>query len=406
MKWWKNQKLYVKILIDVILGIVLGIIFGPSIKVIKPIGDIFIRLLQMLIIPLTFFTIISGVNKLESIKKLQSIGGKIMLIYIGTSLLSVFIGSLIALTINPGKGEEGLLSKGKDIKQDNFNFVDNIVQWIPKNIIESMSETNMLQVIVFALFIGITMVFLGDRVKRIRGFVHEASDLMINFAEIIIKFAPYGILALVANVVGTMGTDMIMEIIQYVICAFLGFLIILIVVYPLLLFFIAKVNPIDFYKKVSPAMLIAFSTTSSSATLPSSMEVADKGLRIPESVYGFTLPLGATINMNGLASTLGVISVFAANLYNTPITFTTIIQTAFLGVALALGCAGVKGADIITASLLLSTLGLPLTLVPIIAAVSPIVDMGNTVVNITGDLVGTKIVHNTNKEKTQTEVSS
>lgn len=143
-------------------------------------------------------------------------------------------------------------------------------------------------------------------------------------------------------------------------------------------------------------MLVACSTTSSSATLPASMEVSKKGLKIPETIYGFTLPLGATINMNGLASTLGVIAVFAANLYGIPITLNMILQVAFLGVVLAIGCAGVKGADVVAASLLISTLGLPLTLIPIIAAVSPLVDMGNTVVNITGDLAGTQIVHQRN----------
>lgn len=398
MKWWRTQKLYVKIFIGVFVGIVLGLVFGPSIAIIKPLGDIFIRLLQMLIVPLAFLSIVSGITKLEDIKMLRAIGSKILSIYVLTTLLATLIGVVTALMIKPGKGEEGLLGKALDIERTEFSFMDNIVQWFPSNVFQSMAETNMLQIIIFAIFAGVAMVLLGDKVKKMKALVHEGADLMIKIAEIVISFAPYGIMALIANVVGTLGLDILIEVGKYVLSAFIGFIIILLFVYPILLKIFGKTSPTFFYKQISPAMLVACSTTSSSATLPASMEVAREGLKIPENIYGFTLPLGATLNMNGLASTLGVLAVFASNLYGLPITFSTILQTAFLGVVLAMGCAGVKGADVVTASLLLSTLGLPLSIIPIIAAVSPIVDMGNTVVNITGDLAGTQIVHQRNPD--------
>lgn len=398
MKWWRTQKLYVKIFIGVLVGIVLGLVVGPSIAIIKPLGDIFIRLLQMLIVPLAFLSIVSGITKLEDIKMLRAIGSKILSIYVLTTLLATLIGVVTALIIKPGKGEEGLLGKALDIERTEFSFMDNIVQWFPSNVFQSMAETNMLQIIIFAIFAGVAMVLLGDKVKKMKSLVHEGADLMIKIAEIVISFAPYGIMALIANVVGTLGLDILIEVGKYVLSAFIGFIIILLVVYPILLKIFGKTSPTFFYKQISPAMLVACSTTSSSATLPASMEVAREGLKIPENIYGFTLPLGATLNMNGLASTLGVLAVFASNLYGLPITFSTILQTAFLGVVLAMGCAGVKGADVVTASLLLSTLGLPLSIIPIIAAVSPIVDMGNTVVNITGDLAGTQIVHQRNPD--------
>ena len=404
MKWWRNQKLYVKIFIGVLVGTILGLVFGPKIAFLKPLGDIFIRLLQMLIVPLAFLSIVSGITKLEDIRMLKSIGGKILSIYGLTTLLATLIGVVTALLIQPGKGEEGLLGKAADIERPEFSFMDNIVQWFPSNVFQSMSETNMLQIIIFAIFTGVAMVLLGDKVKKIKDLVHEGADLMIKIAEIVINFAPYGIMALIANVVGTLGVDVLIEVGKYVLSAFIGFIIILLVVYPILLKVFGKTSPTFFYKQISPAMLVACSTTSSSATLPASMEVAREGLKIPENVYGFTLPLGATINMNGLASTLGVLAVFASNLYGIPITFSVILQTAFLGVVLAMGCAGVKGADVVTASLLLSTLGLPLSIIPIIAAVSPIVDMGNTVVNITGDLAGTQIVNQRNPQYSNEEV--
>lgn len=406
MKWWRNQKLYIKIFIGVIVGVLLGLLFGPKIAVIKPIGDIFIRLLQMLIVPLAFLSIISGITKLKDIKMLKSIGGKIMLIYVLTTLVATLIGVATALVLKPGKGEKGLLAQAEAVERQEFSFIDNIVQWFPSNIVQSMAETNMLQIIIFAIFIGVALVLLGDKVNKIKELVNEGAELMIKVADIVIGFAPYGIMALIAHVVGTLGMDVLIEVGRYVLASFVGFLVILLVVYPILLKGLGKTSPIFFYKQVSPAMLVACSTTSSSATLPASMEVSRDGLKIPESIYGFTLSLGATLNMNGLASTLGVLSVFAANLYGISISFGMILQTAFLGVILAMGCAGVKGADVVTASLLLSTLGLPLTIIPIIAAVSPVVDMGNTVVNITGDLAGTQVVYQRNPEYASEEIST
>ncbi|EOP74165.1 MULTISPECIES: dicarboxylate/amino acid:cation symporter [Bacillus] len=393
MKWWRKQNLPVKILIGALIGIVLGIAFGPKVAVLKPIGDIFIRLLQMIIVPLTFLSIVSGIAQLENPKMLRAIGGRIFIYYAVTAVLATSIGVVIAFIINPGKGVEGLLANGQNFKEEKFSFVDNIVQWFPSNVIQAASETSMLQIIIFAIFVGVALILLGDQAKGIRKLVHEGSGVMIKIAELVIGFAPYGIMALIAHVVGTFGADMLTAVVSYVVADYLSLLLIVFIMYPIVLKVFGKISPIHFYKQVSPAMLVAASTTSSSATLPVTMEVAQKRLRIPESVAGFTIPLGATVNMNGLSAALGVLAVFALNVYGIPITFGLILQTVFLGIVLAAGCAGVKGADVITATILLSTLGLPLTIIPIIAAVSPLVDMGHTVVNITGDLVGAQVVN-------------
>ncbi|OJE35565.1 glutamate:protein symporter [Bacillus proteolyticus] len=393
MKWWRKQNLPVKILIGALIGIALGVVFGPKVAVLKPIGDIFIRLLQMIIVPLTFLSIVSGIAQLENPKMLRAIGGRIFIYYAITAVLATSIGVVIAFIINPGKGVEGLLANGQNFKEEKFSFVDNIVQWFPSNVIQAASETSMLQIIIFAIFVGVALILLGDQAKGIRKLVHEGSGVMIKIAELVIGFAPYGIMALIAHVVGTFGADMLTAVVSYVVADYLSLLLIVFIMYPIVLKVFGKISPIHFYKQVSPAMLVAASTTSSSATLPVTMEVAQKRLRIPESVAGFTIPLGATVNMNGLSAALGVLAVFALNVYGIPITFGLIMQTVFLGIVLAAGCAGVKGADVITATILLSTLGLPLTIIPIIAAVSPLVDMGHTVVNITGDLVGAQVVN-------------
>ncbi|MBJ8107127.1 MULTISPECIES: dicarboxylate/amino acid:cation symporter [Bacillus cereus group] len=393
MKWWRKLNLPVKILIGALIGIALGVVFGPKVAVLKPIGDIFIRLLQMIIVPLTFLSIVSGIAQLENPKMLRAIGGRIFIYYAITAVLATSIGVVIAFIINPGKGVEGLLANGQNFKEEKFSFVDNIVQWFPSNVIQAASETSMLQIIIFAIFVGVALILLGDQAKGIRKLVHEGSGVMIKIAELVIGFAPYGIMALIAHVVGTFGAEMLTAVVSYVVADYLSLLLIVFIMYPIVLKVFGKISPIHFYKQVSPAMLVAASTTSSSATLPVTMEVAQKRLRIPESVAGFTIPLGATVNMNGLSAALGVLAVFALNVYGIPITFGLIMQTVFLGIVLAAGCAGVKGADVITATILLSTLGLPLTIIPIIAAVSPLVDMGHTVVNITGDLVGAQVVN-------------
>lgn len=392
MKWWFSRQLYIQIAIGVAIGIVLGLILGPKAAVIKPIGDIFLSLLQFLVVPLTFFCLIAGVTKMEDFKALRAVGSKIGIYFIVTGLLATAAGIVVALIINPGKGTTGLLSENANVEPVEFSFVDQILGWVPRNIVSAMAETNMLQIIIAAIIIGLGLLALGDRVSGLRKLANEGSELMIKITEFVMYISPYGILALVADMIGTLGTDVLAEVGLFILADYVALLVVLGVVYPFIIKFWARKNPIGFYKKISPALLVAASTTSSNATLPVSMNVAKKNLGIPEKVYGFTLPLGATVNMDGMAVVLGVISVFAANLYGIPITFTLLVQFVFLGLVLSIGAAGVKGAGIVMSSILLSTLGLPLTLVPILAALWPIVDIGHTTTNIAGDLAGTTMV--------------
>ncbi|MGR7911434.1 dicarboxylate/amino acid:cation symporter [Lysinibacillus capsici] len=392
MKWWLEHPLYVQIFIGVVIGIILGLIFKENIAVIKPIGDIFLSLLQFLVVPLTFFCLIAGILKMEDIKSLRKIGIRIGVYFIITGILATAMGIMVALILNPGKGTTGILEGTEEVEAVEFSFMNQIVSWFPRNIVQAMAETNMLQIIIASLIIGIALLSLGNKVNGLKKLANEGSELMIKITEFIMYLSPIGILALVANMVGTLGTDLLKEVGRFILADYIGLLLVLGVIYPLIIKLLAKRNPFVFYKKVSPSLLVAASTTSSNATLPVSMNVARKNLGIPEKVYGFTLPLGATVNMDGMAVSLGVISVFAANLYGLEITLPLILQFVFLGLVLSIGAAGVKGAGIIMSTILLSTLGLPLTLVPILAAIWPIIDIGHTTTNITGDLAGTMMV--------------
>ncbi|WP_081976287.1 dicarboxylate/amino acid:cation symporter [Ureibacillus manganicus] len=392
MKWWFTRQLYVQIFICVIIGIAIGLIFGENASVLKPIGDIFLRLLQFLVVPLTIFCLIAGITKMEDLKSFRTVGGKIGIYFVITGLIATLIGVVVSLIIGPGKGTIGLLDSSEQVDQVEFSFITQIVEWFPTNIVNAMATTNMLQIIIASIIIGIGLLALGDKASGLRKLVNEGSDLMIKITEGLMYFAPYGILALVAKMTGTLGTDLLAQVGLFILSDYISLLIVLFIVYPLILKLFARKNAFGFYKKVSPAMLVAASTTSSNATLPVSMNVAKNNLGIPEKLYGFTLPLGATVNMDGMAVALGVISVFAFNLYGVEITFASIFQFVFLGLALSIGAAGVKGAGVVMSTVLLSTVGLPLTLVPILAAIWPIIDIGHTTTNITGDLVGTTMV--------------
>lgn len=392
MKWWFRQQLHIQIFICIIIGIGTGLIMGPKATLIQPVGDMFIRLLKMLIVPLTFFTLISGITKMESLRSLRSVGGMTLLYYAASSLLASAIGLIVALFLMPGKNAQGLLNPGVEIETTRYNFVESIVEWIPVNPIEAMASTNMLQIIFFSIIVGISLLALESRVRNIVKLVDEGAELMIKITEFVMKTAPYGILALMANIVGTMNRDILSEVGRFIIADTTAIIFILLIVYPIVIKKLGKLEVIRFYRYITPAMLVAASTTSSSATLPEAMRVAHSRLGSSEKIYGFTLPLGATINMDGMAAAIGIIAVFAANLYNIPITASHILQFVFFGLVLSIGTAGIKGAGIVMATILLQTMNLPLTLVPILAALWPLIDIAHTTCNVTGDLVGTAVI--------------
>ena len=394
MKWWFRRPLYLQIFICIILGIILGLVLGPQAAAIKPLGDIFIRLLKMLIVPLTFFTLISGMTKLEDLRSLRSLGGMIILYYGLSSLIAAALGTIMALIVRPGQGAAGLLTLGEEapVQAADFNLIDNLVSWFPDNPIKAMTEGHMLQIIVFAIIVGLGLLAMGTKARSLVKFFNDGAELMITITEFIMKTAPYGILALVANMVASLGTDMLAEVGRFLIADYAALILLLVIFYPALLLFLGRLFPLRFYRNIAPAMLVAGSTTSSSATLPVSMAVAEDNLGVPEKVWGFTLPLGATINMNGMAAAIGVIAVFASHLYEVPLTPALLFQFIFLGLALSIGTAGIKGGGIVMSGVLLQTLNMPLTLIPLLASLWPILDIGHTVCNVTGDLVGTSIV--------------
>lgn len=389
----KTLPLWAQILIAIAIGAFVGLIFPTIVPYIKFLGTIFLNLLKMLIAPLVLFTLISGVCKMGDIKQLRTVGGRIVSFYLISSTVAAAIGTAFALISQPGKGVNDLLGSetGKAVS---YSFIDNMISWIPTNIFESLATGNTLQIIVFAIFLGVVLLSLGESVKGLVQLVDQASEAMLKMTDLVMKISPIGIFSLIASMMTTMSGDMLKQVLNFIITDYAACLVVIFVMHPLIIKFFTEESPIKFLKNSAPALIVAASTTSSAATLPVAIKCADKEMGIPENIYGFTLPLGNTCNMNGMAVVLGVIAVFASNLYGVPITPASIIQFIFMGLVLSVGCAGVKGAGIVMSTVLLQTMGMPLTLIPILAAIWPVVDPGHTTGNICGDLAGTVVVAN------------
>jgi proton/sodium-aspartate symport protein len=390
MKYWSGLALHKKIFVMLLLGIVVGWVAGPKAEILQPLGDVFIRLLRMLIVPLVFFTLSSGVTKMGSPSNLRRVGGFVVTYYLLSSLLAAAVGCAVALVIRPGIGAEGILGTVGEIKAASYSAVASILNWIPTNPVEAMANANMLQIIFFSLIVGIALLLLDKKTENFRRFLQEGAEVMIQITDFVMKFAPYGIFALVAVLVGSIGDKMMSAVLKFILADYIAVGIVLLVIYPPILRFFS-VPVLRFFRHIFPAMLVAATTTSSAATLPVSMQVAEEKLGLPEPIYGFALPLGNTVNMNGMAVAIGVIAVFALDLFQVSITPGLLFQIVYLGLLLSIGAAGVKGAGIVMSTVLLETLGLPLSLIPILAAIWPIIDIPHTTANVTGDLVGSTV---------------
>ncbi|CEG23824.1 Proton/sodium-glutamate symport protein [Planococcus massiliensis] len=399
MKWWLNLPLYTQIAIGGVIGIIVGFLLGENAKYLEPVGTLFINLLKMLIIPLVVTSVLAGILKMKDAKSVGKIGGGFLLYLVLTSFIATSFGVIVALILQPGKGLQSLLDHGETVEAAEFSFVEHFMTWIPTNIFQSLANMDMLPIILFTVFIGLVMITLGENsVPTVTKFVNESANIMLKLTSYVILLAPYGIFALLASLVGTFGSEMLSAVIKFVIADYIALILVLLIVYPIILKVTTGLNPVQFYKNIYPSMLFAFTTSTSTATIPVSMQVSKNNLGISQKTSGFTIPFGATANMDGFAVAIGVISVFAANLYNIPITIGMILQFVLLGLVLSIGAAGVRGAGIVMSIVLLEALGMPLLIIPILAAIWPVIDMGHTTLNIAGDLTGTTVVAKKNAD--------
>jgi Na+/H+-dicarboxylate symporter len=417
----KKLALHWKIIIGMILGIIFGFIMnavdggrGFVADWIAPFGTIFINLLKLIAVPLILASLIKGISDLKDISKIKSMGLRTIGIYIGTTLVAIVIGLSIVNTLKPGNGmpqdtiekiklkyenDAGVTDKlMKASAQKEAGPLQALVDIFPSNIFQSFVEASMLQVIFFALFVGICLLLIGEeKAKPLVDFFDSLNEVVMKMVDLIMLFAPYAVFALLANVIIAFDdTEILLKLLWYALCV-VGGLILMIGFYLLLISVYVKKSPMWFLQQISPAQLLAFSTSSSAATLPVTMERVEEHLGVDKEVSGFVLPVGATVNMDGTSLYQGIAAVFIMQvIWPEGLTFTNQLVIVLTALLASIGSAAVPSAGMVMLVIVLESIGFPAELLPIglalIFAVDRPLDMCRTVVNVTGDATVSMVV--------------
>lgn len=405
-----------RILTGIGLGIVTGLIlnfllpdlFEPiNTYVFVPLGKIFVNLIKMLVIPIVFVSLVLGTAGISDPKKLGRIGAKTIVFFLTTTAIAILLALLAALIFKPGVGNFQLPAEEFEVTEAP-PVMDTLMNIIPTNPITAMAEEAMLQVIAFSLFIGFAIARLGEKTNGLKRIFEQLNDVLMYLVQLVMKYAPIGAFALIATVIGGEGLDGIAAMFKYFFLVILVLILHVFIVYSPALSIFGKMSPIKFFIGFSPAMIVAFSTSSSNATLPVSMEAAQKHLGVSRTVSGFVQPLGATINMDGTAIMQGVATVFIAQIVGQDLTIAQLLTVLLTATLASIGTAGAPGVGVIMLTMVLTSLGLPLEAIVLVLGVDRLVDMFRTTVNITGDAVCAVIVEHSERklEQTNTSVSS
>lgn len=411
----KNLKLIHKVFIGLISGIIVGALLYPMKEnpivskyivsgLFEFLGQGFLRLVKMIIVPLVFASLVTGTAAMNDVKKLGRIGIKTLAFFMGTTAIGIIAAIVGANILKPGAGivlEN--VQKAQYVAKETDSFVKVLLNIIPTNPIEALVKGEMLQVIFFAVMTGFVITILGEKAKRLQGIFEEVNSLMLKMVSLIMELAPLGIFGLIGKTFITLGWAAMKPLASFIIVTYILLLFHGLVVYQILLRIYAKESPIAFLKKILGPMTLAFSTSSSAACIPLSLKTLKEEFNVEEKVSSFTIPLGATINMDGTAIMQGVATVFIAQLYNINLTTNDYFMVVLTAVLASIGTAGVPGVGTIMLSMVLSQVGLPLEGIGMILAVDRIVDMGRTTVNITGDLVCSVIIDRIEKRAESAE---
>ena len=386
----KKLSIPVKLAIALVLGAIAGLIFKEKASYVAFIGSLFIRLLKMCVYPLVLFSIIAGIANVADIAKLKKIGGQFLLYTFITSAVAGVLGC-IAITIS-GAGTGLVLQATVDSSVQQLNMVDSIVGWVPDNVFASLANGTLVQIIVFAIFFGVMITKMrknANTVDMVAMVVEGCNLIMQRMVTTVMTVAPYGVFCLIANLVGTTGVQNLKEIFTMVLSLWGASLVHMFIVLPLLLRFFGRVKPFKFFKNIVPVILMAFSTQSSAATLPVTMEVSKEKNGVPDDVVDLCAAPAATINMDGAAIEYTVYTLFGAHAFGIHFTPWQLIFMVVLCVVCSAGAAGVPGGGIVMCSICLATMGLPNEEVTaMVAGVYVLLDMAATTLNVTGDCCG------------------
>ena len=385
----KKLGLTSKIFIGFALGIILGLIFKEKVLILKPLGDIFLTLIKMIVVPLVFCSITSGVASIGDINRLKRIGSRTVIYFVVTTMLAGIIGLLIANFVQPGAGVDlnMIQASSKFQAKEMPTLAKTLLDMFPSNPIKSMVDGNLMQIIVFSLFLGVSLTMLGEKGKKVIDLFNSGTEAMYKMTAIVMEFSPIGVAALMACSIGEYGIKIFGPLGKFIMTDYLGLLTVIIIMYIPMLKFIAKVPLGYFFKKVLQIWMVTASTTSSSGTLPVTIGVTKKRFGVPDEIAEFILPLGATMNMNGAVVYYSAAVMFVSQIYGIHMELSQQILTIVLATIISIGSPGIPGGGIVMTIMLLTTMGLPMEIVGMIAGIYRILDMGHTTLNVTGDVV-------------------
>jgi len=390
------MKLWHKVFIGLILGLLFGVYLPQHVEVVKPIGTVFLRLIKMVIVPLLFFSLLSGITGMRDPSSIGRVARKSVFAYFGTTCFAVVFGLSVAHIMKPGEGV--VLDLGpvpeSNFRESGFDIINFLIEIVPSNIFVSFADSNILQVVFFSIFTGVIINTMGSVADPLREFIQSAAKLVLKMIAIIVELSPYAAFALIAWVVGTQGMDVIFSLGKLVVAILVAY-VFQYLIFGLFIIVFCRLSPIPFYKKSIEYQMIALSTGSSKASLATTMQVCRQKLGVSETSTSFVLPLGASINMDGLAIKLGLSVVFFAQIMGAELSmndYMVIILTGTLG---SIGGAGIPGSFIIMLPIMLTSVGLPIEGVALLVGVDRVLDLLSTAINITGDATITLVVDST-----------
>ncbi len=378
------MKLWLKVLIAMGLGIGAGLIFGEKAEILKPVGTIFLSLINMIIVLLVLSSMAVGITSIHDPQKLSRVGLKSLLIYLITTALAIGIGLVFAKIFMPGSSlhlevvEEVVMPAPPGLSEIFLSL-------IPENPMRSLVEGNILQIIVFALFLGISINFAGEKGKPLLEILESLAEVMYRLTSIVMEFSPVGVFAIMASITGTLGVKVLLPLLQFLMTYYSACLCHILIVFCGMLWFLCKLHPLPFFKGMGDAIMFAFSTSSSSATLPVTMHCVQQNLGVSKSITSFVLPLGSTVNMNGAALFQGMAVIFVAQVYGIQLDWQQLITIVVTATLSAIGAAGIPGSGFIMLSVVFSSVGIPIEGLGLLAGIDRIREMVSTVLNVLGD---------------------
>jgi|TARA_B100001093_G_scaffold276282_1_gene264051 Na+/H+-dicarboxylate symporter len=387
---WFRIMLWKRILGALVAGVIIGMLWGSDAASIAWIGDLFVRLIRMVVVPLVFVTLVSGVVSMGDPSKLGSLGVKTLAVYMSTTLAAILIGLTLAAYLQPGIGVDLSLAVPSSV-QAPIPLSERLLSIVPSNPIAALAEGNILAIIFFALLVGISLLVIGEKGRPVSELMNASTEMMLKITHWVMEVAPFGVFALIASVAGNQGVSALLDVVILVVCVVLACAAHMLIIHGLIMMrIVLRLSAGSFFKGARDAMLVAFSTSSSSATLPVSMSVAENKLGIKPVVASTVLPLGATINMDGTALYVGIVSVFAAQAFGVELTLADYAIMAGSTTLVSVGTAAVPGASLFLMAAVMGAVGItPEQIAIVIGFILPFdrpLDMLRTAVNIGGDL--------------------